>query len=193
MQKNKSLIRDTRGATIAEFALIAPAACLMLLGLFDLGYNMYSNTMVQGAIQEAARDSSIEGADTTVIDSEVSAAVRNVVPQAAITFSRSAYTDYSDVGSAEDFSDVNGDGNCNDGEPFEDTNGNGIWDSDVGIAGPGSARDVVLYTVIVEYPRVFPFAAAMGLPEKYSSRSDVVLRNQPFAKQEDRAAVGNCT
>lgn len=193
MSRLACLKRDQRGATVVEFAIIAPVATLMLVGLFDLGYNMYSDTMLQGAIQEAARDSSIEGADTNALDLEVTSAVHGVVPQATLGFSRTAYTDYSDIGSAEEFTDVNGDGNCNDGEPYEDSNNNGYWDPERGISGPGGARDAVLYSVTVEYPRVFPLANFVGLPANYTTRADVVLRNQPFAKQEERATVGNCT
>ena len=48
--------RDARGVAAVEFALVAPALLLTIMGIFDLGYNIYANTMVQGAIQRAARD-----------------------------------------------------------------------------------------------------------------------------------------
>ena len=56
-QSLRSTLRDEEGASLVEFALIAPTLLVLLLGAFDLCYNVYGNTMLQGAIQEAARDS----------------------------------------------------------------------------------------------------------------------------------------
>src|SRR5690606_28671312 len=39
---------DDTGATIVEFALIAPVALMLLLGMFDLGYNLYTASVLQG-------------------------------------------------------------------------------------------------------------------------------------------------
>ncbi len=60
---SRSLVRDEQGAAIVEFALVAPVLIMMLLGLFDLGYNTYTSAILQGAIAKAARNSSIEGAN----------------------------------------------------------------------------------------------------------------------------------
>ena len=54
------IFRDETGATIVEFALISPVLVLTLMGLFDLSYNFYAETMIEGAIQKAARDSTLE-------------------------------------------------------------------------------------------------------------------------------------
>jgi Flp pilus assembly protein TadG len=50
------LAREQHGAAALEFAMVAPALCLTIMGIFDLGYNVYAATMVQGAIQHAARE-----------------------------------------------------------------------------------------------------------------------------------------
>lgn len=81
---------------------------------------------------------------------------------------------------------------CSEGEPFEDANGNGLWDPDRGIVGQGGARDAVLYTVEVRYPRAFPVSGLIGLDPEFVSRAATVLRNQPFGSQETGAATGNC-
>ena len=56
MTRLQSLGRDERGAALVEFALIAPALLVLLLGMFELGYNYYMQSQFQGAIQKAARD-----------------------------------------------------------------------------------------------------------------------------------------
>lgn len=186
------LARDRRGAALVEFALVAPTLCLLLVGLFDISYNMYANTMLQGAVQEAARNSTIEGASAVAVDAAVIDAVTDIVPNAKLTFARKAYANFTDVARPEDFTDLNKNNVCDAGEPFEDANGNGIWDTDRGRDGMGGARDAVLYTVTIEYPRAFPLAAFVGLSPTFRTVAVTVLRNQPYAKQNDQIATGNC-
>lgn len=188
------LLADTRGAAALEFAMVAPALLLTIMGIFDVGYNIYANTMVQGAIQHAARDSTIEGstARTTQIDAAVARAVHNVVPRATIAFSRTAYANFSDVSRPEDFTDSDANGLCDNGEPFEDANRNGTWDDNRGSSGQGGARDAVLYTVTVSYARGFPMASLIGLPDTVTTEAATVLRNQPYKLQDNKPAVGAC-
>ena len=47
--------RDARGVAAVEFALVAPALLMTIMGIFDLGYNIYAATMVHGAINQAAQ------------------------------------------------------------------------------------------------------------------------------------------
>lgn len=188
------LRRDARGATAVEFAAIAPVLLMLLLGLMDLGYNIYATTLVEGAIQRAAREATIEGAAgrTLEIDNQVREVVGDLVANPEFTFERRAYADFSDVSRPEDFTDANADGVCNDGEPFEDANGNGTWDEDRGREGMGGARDAVLYTVTVAYPRAFPVMGLLGLDETVTVQSRTVLRNQPYNEQTETDRVGNC-
>lgn len=188
------LKRDNRGATMVEFALVAPVLMLTLVGLFDLSYNIYAAMMVEGAIQQAARDSTIEGGVTSQagIDARVTEIVRTIVPTANLTFDRSAYTDFGNVATAEDFTDTNADGLCNNGEPFEDVNDNSIWDSDRGRDGMGGARDAVLYTVSVTYDRRLPLNNFIGVPDTVTTVARTVLRNQPFGMQDRMVTVENC-
>jgi Flp pilus assembly protein TadG len=90
---------DARGVTIVEFALIAPALLTILLGVFDIGFNMYVTSVLDGATQKAGRDSTIEGAETQglAIDDSVRDAVHRVIPSATLSFDRRSYRDYSDV------------------------------------------------------------------------------------------------
>ncbi|MDP3551361.1 MAG: pilus assembly protein [Novosphingobium sp.] len=183
------------GAAVVEFALIAPTLALVLMGLFDMGYTVYANTMLQGALQRAARAATVEGAGSNLasIDSKVKDEVLDVVPDASLTFTRKSYANFSDVGVPEDFTDANDSGVCDDGEAYEDANGNGTWDQDRGAAGLGGARDAVLYTVSMSYARKFPMASLIGLSETVTNKATTVLRNQPYDLQKSVAKVGNCT
>ena len=134
--------RNSDGAAAVEFALVAPIMLVGMFGVFDLGYNMYTAAILQGAIQEAARDATIEGSSTAGLDSRVTDVVHNIAPAATLTFNRTTYTNFSDVRQPEDFTDVNNNGTCDGNEPFEDANGNGTWDQDRGSAGSGGAREL---------------------------------------------------
>lgn len=191
-----ALARESAGVTTVEFAMIAPVLVLTLLGLFDMGYNMYAQTLLQGALQQAARNSTIEGASsqTGAIDASVQTAVGRAIGGATFSFARKSYTTFSQVGQPEDWTDTDGNGTCNGGEPYEDANGNGTWDRDRGVSGLGGARDAVLYTATVTYPRAFPLARLARLPNTVTLSASTVLRNQPYAQsQAATVVVRNCS
>jgi Flp pilus assembly pilin Flp len=188
------LLRQTRGAAAVEFGLVAPILLLAIMGVFDLGYNMYTTSLMEGSIQKVARDSTIEGAgmNEAQLDARVTAMVHKLAPGATLTFDRTSYTNFSDVRQPEDFTDVNDDGSCSDGEPYEDANGNGRWDADRGSQGFGSAKDAVLYEVTVTLPRPFPLWKMTGQSSDFTMVSRTVLRNQPFSKQQQLSKLDYC-
>jgi hypothetical protein len=149
--------------------------------------------MLEGSIQKAARDSSVEDADS-VVDGRVTDAVQAIAPDAVLTFTRRAYDSYANVAQPEDYTDLDSNGACNNGEPFEDANGNSTWDRDRGASGFGGARDAVLYEVTVVYDRPFPIARFVpGMSPQVTTVARTLLRNQPFGMQQTIVRVGNCT
>jgi len=192
--RNTRLHRDERGATVIEFAMIAPVLVFTLLGLFEIGYNFYMQSQLQGAIPRSARSSTIEnaGASQAKIDALVETAVKKIVPSSTVTFNRQSYATFSEVKQPEDFIDVDDDGICNNGEQFEDANGNGVWDQDRGKEGFGGARDVVLYSVNVSFPRAFGMSQLLGFSDTVVFEATTVLRNQPYDGQKITVTVGQC-
>ena len=187
--------KDETAAALLEFALLAPVICMTVMGLFELAHQMYVTSVLEGALHKAARDNTlkISANGSLKLNQKIRGAVQEVIPTADVFFKRAVYTNYSDIGTAEDFTDSNGDGRCNDGEPFEDVNYNGTWDSDRGIfADHGSASDAVVYNVRVRYKRLFPVAALLGFEKTAKISRSVVLRNQPFSAQNIRSVVGYC-
>lgn len=181
---------DQRGATLVEFAIIAPTFMIMLMGAFDLGHAVYIRAVLNGAIHEAARDSTIEGASSSqaAIDGKVTSVVTKVVGTADLTFTRKSYYDFEDVERAETINE-NGTANgvCDSGETFEDENGNSTWDSDVGASGFGGPRDITLYTVNLTYDRLFPLYGLIGMDPEGEMEVSTVLKNQPYGSQSSAA------
>ncbi|MFM6931249.1 MAG: TadE/TadG family type IV pilus assembly protein [Novosphingobium sp.] len=190
----RALLRDTRGVTVVEFALIAPVLLVLLMGIYDVGYQLYASSVLQGALQKAGRDATIEGAATTTstIDQRVSDQIKMVVPNATLAFSRKAYATFGTVSKPEDFSDLNSNGTCDKGEPYEDINGNSMWDTDRGKTGQGGAKDAVLYSVTMTYPRPLAVAPMIGLSNTVTVKTETVLRNQPFGIQDITKVNRNC-
>lgn len=188
------MAKCTRGATIVEFALVAPLFLMMLFAVFDTGMKVYASSVLQGAMQRVGRDFSMEDAysRSTQLENLVKSEVGTVVPGAQFTFTRNSYFDFADIGQAEKFDDINLDGQCNANEPFEDANANGHWDTDRGRSGNGGARDAVVFTATVTYRRLLPLGALMGWSATEELRAVTVLRNQPYDEQNRTIPLGNC-
>ena len=181
----RSLHRDETGVTAIEFAFIAPVMCLLLMGLCDLTYQGYVQAILTGAIQKAGRDSTIQGSTsrTTQLDNAVMTQVRHVARQATFTSSRKNYAQFSQI-KPEVFRDLNNNNQYDQAfDCFTDVNGNKVWDSDPGLQGQGGANDVVLYTVTVTYPRLFPMYGLIGWSTNQTIAASTVLKNQPYADQ----------
>lgn len=199
----RDLTRSESGATLVEFGLVAPVLCLLLIGSFDVGHTLYMQSVLEGAVQKAARDGTLETASGTTatqrdtIDEKVKSQLLKLNNSADIEVSRRFYRTFSDAAAAqaEPFTDTNEDGECNDGEPFEDRNNNGVQDADGGDdVGKAGARDNVVYTVTIEYPRLFPLNKFIGVPDNVKLQASTVLANQPYGDQQSygEPTVGNC-
>ena len=66
----RALSRNSRGVTVVEFAIVAPVMMMLLMGLSDLAYQIYAQSILNGALQKAGRDATIQGAanNTAAID-----------------------------------------------------------------------------------------------------------------------------
>ncbi len=188
------LRRDRRGSTIIEFAIVAPVMMLLMMGLGDLLYQVYAQSVLNGAVQKAARDSGIEGGSGNVstIDGAVQTIARQIAPAATFVATRKSYDSFTEV-APEPFTDTNGNGVRNAGECYTDVNGNGSWDADPGSTGQGGASAVTLYTMTMTYPRVFPVAGLFGWSNSNTISATTLLKNQPYATQVTNTNATICT
>jgi Flp pilus assembly protein TadG len=178
----RRLRRDERGVTIVEFAMVAPVMLLLLLGLFDLGYRMYAQSVLQGALHDAARMATVGGYTMTQIDSRVKTRLSSFAARSTVTTAAASYYEFSGVSQPEK---IVGDtvplNSYNPGDCFEDVNSNNAYDTDRGRGGTGNADDIVRYQVTITFPRVFPLGILMGWGTTQTLTSNTVLRNQPYA------------
>ncbi|WP_088306599.1 TadE/TadG family type IV pilus assembly protein [Novosphingobium sp. B 225] len=178
-----ALARDKAGVSATEFALIAPVFLTLLIGIFDAGQEAYAISVLNGAVQKAARDSSLEVTDLGYADAMVEKQIGPILPGATFESKRTSYNDYADIGRPEKWNDANNDGTCSSGESYVDENGSGEWESDIGKDGNGGADDVVVYEVTVNYEPTFKVPLMPGHWNERSLTASAIKKNQPFANQ----------
>lgn len=191
-----NVARDKRGATIIEFAIVVPVMLLLIMGFCELAYEGYVKSVLAGVMQKAGRDSTIQGNETSsatsAIDEKVRAAMLPIAKAATFVPSRKSYAQFGYV-APEPFDDNVGNGvydstrDC-----FTDINGNGVWDADPGISGQGGASDVVVYSMAMTYPRLFPIANMLGWPATVTTTATTTLKNQPYKVQNASTPTRIC-
>lgn len=189
------LRQDARGATIIEFAIVAPVLMTLIMGLGEMSYQEYLQVQLNGAVQKAARDSAIQGGagNAATIDTKVITLIGAITasmtqscasPAAANTWcsTRKSYSQFGTI-KPEYIYDTNNNGVLDTGECFDDVNANNAWDADPGAAGQGGANDVAMYTMSVTYKRMFPVVGLLGWANSQTLTSTTILKNQPYANQ----------
>ncbi|MEP2989018.1 MAG: TadE/TadG family type IV pilus assembly protein [Parasphingorhabdus sp.] len=201
----RKLSRDERGMAVTEFGIILVPFSILLMGAFDLGYQNYLRSVLQGTLTEAARQASTEnpifsGTGATLqdrIQDSIEKRVQDLYPDVdfegdpnnpdddAVKIRN--YYEFSGVGKPEKLTyDANGNGefDFDDGDCWQDLNDNGSFDQDAGRDGLGGSSDIIFYEISVSIPRIFPMAALIGASENYTVTANTAVRTQPFETQQ---------
>jgi Flp pilus assembly protein TadG len=195
-QRLRGLTAREEGIAATEFGLVAPVFLLLLLGMFDLAHMTYARAIFEGAVEQAARNSSLEGADTTVADNMVKDRVKTVLPGVTVVATRKSYFDFADISRPEKYTDGNGNNTCDNGEAYVDENNSGSWEPDIGQSGNGGSGDVVMYTVTATYKPVIkvPFMPSSWSTNNRTLTATAIKKNQPFGQQTAYTTkAGTCT
>lgn len=190
----RRLAGDENGATLVEFAFILPALCVLLLGIFDLGYRSYVASVMQGALHEAARMATVGGVTPTQIDTRVRSRLQGFSNNETITITTQSYHQFSQVAQPEPFTVDNAPANVvNSGDCWKDYVPNGTRDLDRGRSGVGNSDDVVLYSVSMTFPRLFPIDEFLGWSGNETIAASTLLSNQPYASRNLSVATACMT
>ena len=201
------LSKDSRGATLLEFAFVAPVLLLFLIGGVELGYKAYIRSVTNGVLERAARMATAgqlnDGEIDNFIRDQLTVVASGNDTSTAVQITKLNYYNFSNVGAGEKITgDTTPMGVYNSTDCYEDRNNNGAFDATSGGAsGVGGADDIVFYEVTVTVPRLLPFEGVMSMfnpsidynnnnanTEIVSART--IIRNQPFATQ---VLVTRCT
>ena len=180
------MVEDRRGVSALEFAIGGPAFLLAMAAVMELGMVMFLSSSLEGGLREASRFglTGYTPAGTTrqqVIQDIVAENTFGLVDPAALQISYMVYPSFDTIGQPEPYDDTApANGSYDPGETYQDINGNGQWDADMGAAGVGGPGDIVVYTVRFDWPLLTPifdpFIGGRTLPLEAS----VAVRNEPY-------------
>jgi hypothetical protein len=178
----RHLGRDARGDAAVQFALLAPALLLLVIGTFEFAIVLFVGGALESAVLAASRFGVTGIAEEGVtredkIRSIISQRTLGFVNMEEATIRTLIYGSFEDIGQPEPFTDGNGNGVPDPGE-YADVNGNGQWDDDMGRAGLGGPDDIVLYEV--EYETTGITGLMRPILGQITHRAAVAVRNEPF-------------
>jgi hypothetical protein len=177
-----ALIGCRRGASAVEFAILCPVFITFILGLFEVGWALYIQSAIEGALRLGARYGITgQGGTDTARKAAILARI-NDYTFGSVTVSEGdidekIYQSFNEVGLPEPWTDTNSNGLKDAGE-WTDLNGNGQWDEDRGVSGVGGTGDIVRYEVRYTLQPLTGFVQAFvsGIPLKATT----VVQNEPY-------------
>jgi Flp pilus assembly protein TadG len=182
------LWRRREGATAVEFAFAAPVVVLFVAGVVEIAMMLFALTLMEAGVRESSRFGITGASGASGVSREQQ--IRNIVARTTIglidmnnlIIQQTIYGNFAQIGQPEPFTDTNGNGTRDGNEPFTDVNGNGQWDPDMGRAGAGGPGDVVVYTLIYDWPLLTGLLTDMiGAAGSIRLRASVAVRNEPYA------------
>jgi len=183
MRKFSTFLRDRRGVSAIEFAILGPLTITLLIGVIELGMVFLVSGSLENAVLASSRFGITGNAPNgitreDVIRDLIDTNTFGLVHQEEVLIDTIVYDNFSDIGRPEPFADSNGDGQWSDGESFTDVNGNGQYDTDVGLAGLGGPGDIVLYRI---HYRISTLTALFDpFFRTIDHSATVAVRNEPF-------------
>ena len=182
----RRLRRRNEGSTLLEFAFVAPVLILLLFGGMEVGMIFFADSLLEGGLREASRfgltgapppSGTREDHIVEVVNSNGAGVVQ--IDETNVT--TLVYPNFTSIGEPEPYTDTNGNGVHDVGEPFTDINCNSQWDPDMGKSGLGHGGEVVLYSINYELPLMTGLLAPLlGQDGKFPLTASVVVRNEPF-------------
>lgn len=178
--------RDNRGVTAIEFAFVAPALVLFIVGTIETGLMLTAQQVLDEATFTGSRTSktgytATGSTQAATISAAIKKAAQSYLDPNKIVVTSLAYDDYSAVGQPEPFTDVNKNGKRDAGESFTDTNGNGKWDADRGRSGAGQSGEIVMFTATYSWTLRTPLMAKLiGANGAVPLTARAVVKNEPY-------------
>jgi hypothetical protein len=181
----KNIAKSDSGIAAVEFAVIAPVFLSLVFGAMELGYEAMVRGTAQGALQEAAREGTLQNATPAAIEIQARDRLAGMVPPSGISVTARNFRKLSRSSTAEiitkDVAPLGGppgEGDC-----FEDLQTNGVYDANItGANGLGEADDMLRITMNITFNRLTPVAPLFGLGSYKTMSISTVTQREPFAE-----------
>lgn len=177
---------DQSGATIIEFALIAPAFFLLLLGIIEFGMIGFSQVALESAVSATAREASlgkaVSGDRVQYVRQHIRKKLKGLINVNELVISASPVISGGAV--EPDICLANPPrvgGACPPPLLWEDVNKNGVYDDTVPVTSLGSAGDIVEVRVYYPWKIQLPFLNRFfGDNGIFMMSSSTIVKNEPF-------------
>jgi hypothetical protein len=180
--------RGERGVSSIEIAITLPVIIFITLSCVEVGLDLWVDATVETAVQRASRlgITTVQPTGQT-LDQAVLASINDTLspwaPRApVVTVTVKSYPSYAAVGQGEPYTDVNNVGHYVPGDPYVDVNKNGVYDSDLGVAGTGGYGDIVSYNIVVTMHDFTGIPTLVGIPNLTFNRTFIV-QNETYLEQ----------
>jgi hypothetical protein len=176
--------RHDGGAAMVEFAFLAPIFIALLAAIMEFSGIMFVQAILEGSAREASRFGLTGFAQGGVSrEDQILAIIEDhtygIIDMDELEMETLVYESFGDIGEPEPFEDENGNEVWDNDEPFTDINGNGSWDPDMGAAGLGGPGAVVVYRMSYDWDIIIPlFRPFFG--DAITLQSNIAVRNEPF-------------
>ena len=185
-RRQSALLRDQRGATAVEFAVVASAVFVMLFAVLEFSAIMLVSNIMESATSITSRLGKTgyvtagQSREATIL-AEVTKQTQGLIKPEQLSIASKYYAQFDQIGDPEPWNDANANGLAEVGE-YTDVNGNGQWDADMGLAGYGGAGAVVVYTVSYPWPIMTPLLSPVigNAQGKYVITARAVVKNEPY-------------
>lgn len=192
------IVRARDGASAIEFAIIAPVLILLVMGIIEFGLLMFTQIAVESAVGNVARTNTV--GNTGGFPDRVSYVKAELKRQTEGLMYGDNIIIASDVVNTAPASYVQPElclsnppklgPTCPPGVPFEDSNGNGVYDAGTVGTNLGAGGDLVEINVALPWKfftpvigRFFRSQNTVGesmLEGTYVIRTSAVIKNEPF-------------
>ena len=179
----RSLRKDESGSAVVEFSLVALPLFLLITAVVELSMIAFIHAAMESAALEASRFGSTGGLGGGATRED---RVLEIIEEQTLGFvdrdnaviDALVYPSFEEIGAPEPYTDANANGEYDDGEFFDDINGSGGWDADMGAAGLGGPNDVVVYNVAWSWGILLPMV--MEYFDGITLTASVAIRNEPY-------------
>lgn len=187
MRPNRSFATNNDGVAIIEFAIVAPALFLLLIGFIEFGLIFFTNSVLEGATNVGSRIGKTGFTQAnqnreTYIRNQINSLSGGFLNQNDLQITILSYNSFANVGQPEPcISPPTPPCPGTPGVNFADVNGNGTFDIDQGATNAGGAGAVVIYTVTYPWQIFTPLMSALiGTGGIYNITAVAAVRNEQF-------------
>lgn len=180
-------IKDRSGATIIEFAIVAPMLFLLLAGIIEIGLILFTFAAMEGATNIGSRTgktgfSQGSASRESFIRNEIQRLTGGFLDPSKLSISVLSYSSYSNIGKPEPcLQPLEPPCPGTSGVNYVDINGNGQWDADQGRSTAGGSGSIVLYRVHYPWTMFTPIMASLiGTGGQYDITATAAVRNEQF-------------